>query len=167
MNPGQNKNISIIVAVAENNAIGKNNELLWHLPDDLKRFKKITSGHMVIMGRRTYLSLPGGALPNRVNVVISDVPGESFAGCKIARSVTEALDLCDDKEECFIIGGGMIYRQFLPYATRLYLTVVHKHFDADTFFPEINYDEWIEVSGEKVLMENTAYPHSFLVYERR
>src|SRR3972149_2923691 len=132
-----NKNISIIVAIAENNAIGKNNELLWKLPDDLKRFKKITTGHTVIMGRRTFESLPAGALPNRKNLVISDIPGEVFENCQMAYSIEEALALCDENEEAFVIGGGMIYKHFLPHARKLYITKVHEEFDADTYFPEI------------------------------
>jgi dihydrofolate reductase len=163
-----NKNISIIVAIAENNAIGKNNELLWKLPGDLKRFKKITSGHTVIMGRRTFESLPDGALPNRKNIVISDIPDELFPNCQMAYSIEEALAICDEKEESFVIGGGMIYKQFLPHARRLYLTIVHKDFDADTFFPEINYDEWKEISRERIsTSESGEYPHSFLIYERK
>jgi dihydrofolate reductase len=163
-----NKNISIIVAIAENNAIGKNNELLWKLSDDLKRFKKITTGHTVIMGRRTFESLPNGALPNRDNLVISDIPGEIFKNCRMAYSIEEALTLCDEKEESFVIGGGMIYKQFLPHARKLYLTRVHKEFDGDTFFPEINYDEWKEISRERFSgSEKNEYPHSFIIYERK
>jgi dihydrofolate reductase len=163
-----NKNISIIVAIAENNAIGKNNRLLWKLSDDLKRFKKITTGHTVIMGRRTFESLPDGALSNRINLVISDRPGEAFKNCRMAYSIEEALELCSEKEESFVIGGGMIYKQFLPHARRLYLTKVHEEFDADTFFPEINYDEWNEISRESILnSEKNEYPHSFIVYERK
>lgn len=163
-----NKNISIIVAIAENNAIGNNNELLWKLSDDLRRFKKITSGHKVIMGRRTFESLPKGALPNRMNLVISDRPTEVFENCQMAYSIEEALGLCDEKEEAFVIGGGMIYKQFLPHARKLYLTKVHEEFEADTFFPEINYDEWNEISRESSLIsEKNEYPHSYIVYERK
>jgi len=163
-----NKNISVIVAIAENNAIGKNNELLWKLSDDLKRFKKITAGHTVIMGRRTFQSLPGGALPNRRNMVISDIPGEIFDNCIMASSFEEALSLCDEKEESFIIGGGMVYKQFLPHTRKLYITKVHREFDADTFFTEINYDEWNEISREHIpATEKNEFPHTFIVYERK
>jgi dihydrofolate reductase len=163
-----NKNISIIVAIAENNAIGRNNGLLWKLSDDLRRFKKITTCHTVIMGRRTFESLPNGALPNRINLVMSDKPGEVFENCQMAYSIEEALELCDEKEESFVIGGGMIYKQFLPHARKLYLTKVHEEFEADTFFPEINYDEWNEISRESALIsEKNEYPHSFIVYERK
>ena len=100
------QNISIIVAIASNRAIGKDNRLLWHLSDDLKRFKKLTTGHTLIMGRNTYLSLPNGALPNRRHIVISDIAGETFEGCEMATSIKESLALAGTKEECFVIGGG-------------------------------------------------------------
>ena len=163
-----NKNISIIVAIAENNAIGKKNELLWNLPEDLKRFKQITSRHTVIMGRRTFLSLPKGALPNRKNIVISDVAGESFPGCEMVPSVQEAISLCDEKEESFVIGGGIVYRQFMPHARKLYITRVHKEFKADTFFPEINFDEWDEIERIKFPADGkNPYPFSFITYIRK
>ena len=134
--------ISIIVAIAENMAIGKNNDLLWHIPEDLKRFKRITSGHPVIMGKRTYESLPRRPLPNRRNIVITDIKGEDLEGCEMAWSIAEAMAKCNPSEENFVIGGASIYRQFLPYAGRLYLTRIHKSFDADVFFPEIDYSQW-------------------------
>ena len=168
MSPAYNKNISIIVAIAENRAIGNNNELLWRLSEDLKRFKKITSGHTVIMGRNTFLSLPKGALPNRKNIVISDVKDEQFEGCLMASSVPEAMAEIGEKEEAFIIGGGMVYKQFLPHATRLYLTMVHHSFDADTFFPEINYDEWEEKERSfHPADEKNEYDHTFILYKRK
>lgn len=162
------KNISIIVAIAENNAIGKDNQLLCHLPDDLKHFKKITSGHTVVMGRNTFLSLPAGALPNRTNIVISDVPGEEYPGCIMASSIEDALSKTDEMGECFIIGGGMVYKQFLPHASKLYITQVHSSFEADTFFPQINYDEWVELSRELNLPdEKNPYEYSYIVYMRK
>ncbi|HYW97395.1 MAG TPA: dihydrofolate reductase [Bacteroidales bacterium] len=163
-----NKNISIIVAIAENNAIGKDNKLLWKLSDDLKRFKKITSGHTVIMGRRTFLSLPNGPLPNRKNIVITDVAGEQFGGCLMAGSIEEAMTLIDDADEAFIIGGGMVYKQFLPHARKIYLTRVEHIFQADTFFPSLNLDEWDEIQREHVeASDKNEYPHTFLVYSRK
>ena len=162
------KNISIIVALADNNAIGKNNELLFHLPDDLKRFKRITTGHPVIMGRNTYLSLPKGALPERTNIVISDISGEKFPDCIMAYSTEDALSKTDEMDECFIIGGGMVYRQFLPHASKLYITRIHENFDADTFFPEINYDEWNEVSREiNPPTEKVPFEYSYIIYTRK
>ena len=134
--------ISIIVAIAENMAIGKNNDLLWHIAEDLKRFKRITSGHPVIMGKRTYESLPRRPLPKRRNIVISDIKGEEIVGCEMAYSIEEAITKCDPAEENFIIGGASVYRQFLPHADRLYLTLIHKSFDGDVFFPEIDFSQW-------------------------
>lgn len=163
-----NKNISVIVAIAENNAIGKDNRLLWKLSEDLKRFKKITSGHTVIMGRRTFLSLPNGPLPNRTNIVISDVPGEQFDGCQMAASIEEAMTSLDNEEEAFVIGGGMVYKQFLPHARKIYLTRVEHTFEADTFFPSLNLDEWNEIHRESVgASDKNDYPHTFLIYERK
>ena len=135
-------NISIIVAIAQNFAIGKNNNLLFHLPNDLEHFKEITTGKTIVMGRNTLLSLPKWPLPNRRHVVISDVPGDQFEGCEMASSVEDAIQLVKSDEEAFIIGGGMVYRQFFPLAQKLYLTLVHQDFDADVYFPEINYSEW-------------------------
>ncbi|MEX0986654.1 MAG: dihydrofolate reductase [Bacteroidales bacterium] len=166
--PKTRRNISIIVAIAENNAIGKENRLLWHLSDDLKRFKKLTTGHTVIMGRNTYLSLPNGALPDRRNIVITDKPDETFDRCIMAYSMDEALELAGEKDECFIMGGGMVYGQMLPVAGKLYLTKVHKAFDADTFFPEIDYSEWNEVESEFVDEGGkNEFPHTYYLYERR
>ncbi len=143
--------ISIIVAIADNRAIGKNNDLLWHIPADLKRFKRITSGHPVIMGRRTYESLPKRPLPNRRNIVITDIPGERFEGCEMAYSIDEAAALCHPGDENFVMGGASVYRQFLPITDRLYLTVVHKAFEGDVFFPEIDFSKW-------KLMESEHFP---------
>jgi dihydrofolate reductase len=150
MDTGIRNNISIIVAIAANRAIGKDNRLLWHLPDDLKRFKKLTTGHTLVMGRNTFLSLPNGALPNRRHIVISDIPGESFPGCEMAGSVEQAIELAGTEDECFVIGGGMVYAQFLPLAGKLYLTEVHESFEADTFFPEIDFSQWRAVATEEV-----------------
>lgn len=160
--------ISIIVAVAENNAIGKDNKLLWHLSDDLKRFKKLTTGRTVIMGRKTYESLPVRPLPNRRNVVISDIPGDEIEGCLMAYSIEDALKLCDPERENFIIGGGSIYRQFMKHANKLYITKVHHIFDADTFFPEISNSEWELIEEtEHSPDEKNPYPYSFLIFKRR
>ena len=162
------KNISIIVAIAENYAIGLNNKLLWHLSDDLKRFKKITTGHTMIMGRNTFLSLPNGALPNRRHIVISDIEGESFEACEMAGSIDEAIALAGENDECFVIGGGMVYKQFLPLAGKIYLTRVHKAFEADTFFPEIDFTEWEMIESEEVPgSEKNEFSHLYSVYVRK
>lgn len=154
------QNISIIVAIAQNFAIGKNNDLLFHLPNDLKRFKKITSGHAVIMGKRTLFSLPKGPLPNRRNIVISDIPGETFDGCETVYSIDEAVESVRNEPEAFVIGGGMIYRQFYPIAGKLYLTMAHHDFDADTFFPEIDFNDWKELSREDLYDEKNNFSYS-------
>ena len=160
-------NISIIVAIGENNAIGKDNRLLWHLSDDLKRFKKLTTGHTLIMGRNTFLSLSNGALPNRRHIVISDVPGETFDGCEMARSIDQAIGMAGNDEECFVIGGGMVYAQFLRRVGKLYLTQVHQSFEADTFFPEIDFRQWKAIRSEFVEAgEKNEYPHSYTEFVR-
>jgi len=160
-------NISIIVAIASNRAIGKDNRLLWHLSDDLKRFKKLTTGHTLIMGRNTFLSLPNGALPNRRHIVISDIPEESFEGCEMAHSIEEAIELAGTSEECFVIGGGMVYKQFLPVAGKLYLTQVYASFEADTFFPEIDFSQWKALATEEVdAGERNQYRHSYTEFIR-
>ena len=154
------KNISIIVAIAENFAIGKNNDLLFHLPTDLKRFKEITTGHTLIMGRNTLLSLPKWPLPNRRHIVITDIPDDVFAGCEVVFSIDQAIEKVKDENEAFIIGGGMIYRQFYPLAGKLYLTLVHKPFDADVYFPEINYSDWLETAREDLFDEKNGFSYS-------
>ena len=161
------QNISIIVAIAQNCAIGKNNDLLFHLPNDLKRFKQITTGHPVIMGRNTLLSLPKGALPNRRNIVITDNPEEQFDRCEMVLSIEEAIRAVENEQEAFIIGGGMIYRQFYPLAGKLYLTLVNKDFDADVYFPEINFSDWNEVSREDLFDEKNGFSYSYLDLQRK
>ena len=159
--------ISIIVAIAENNAIGKDNDLLWHIPSDLKRFKKITSGHTVIMGRRTFESLPRRPLPNRRNIVITDIRDEMFEGCEMAYSIDEALAKCESPEENFVIGGASVYRQFLRYADRLYLTLVKKSYDGDVFFPEIDFSQWRLSSSEVFPPDETRdFSYANEIYER-
>jgi dihydrofolate reductase len=162
------KKVSIIVAIARNFAIGRNNQLLWHIPADLKRFKKITSGHRVIMGKLTYESLPVRPLKNRTNIVITDKQGETFEGCTTVYSIDEALNLCDDTEESFVIGGGSIYRQFLPYCNKLYLTMIDKDFEADTFFYQVDLDQWKLVEREDIAFDDElGFSYSFLTYEKR
>ncbi|MBR1517515.1 MAG: dihydrofolate reductase [Bacteroidales bacterium] len=139
-------NISIIVAVASNWAIGKDNNLLWHISDDLKHFKQLTSGHPVIMGRRTFLSLPRRPLPNRHNIVLSHNPDFSYDDISVVHSVGQAVNLVRSESESFVIGGAEIYKAFLPLATTLYVTHVLSHFDADTFFPPIDTSLFREIS---------------------
>lgn len=160
--------ISIIVAMAENRAIGRNGDLIWHNSRDLKQFKKITSGHTVIMGYKTYLSLPGlRALPNRRNIILSSRLDEAPEGFELVSSIPQALEAVKDEEEVFVIGGGIVYEQFLPYADRLYLTRIGKSFEADTYFPFINFDEWDLVDLEVIDDDpQVDYEYRFEVWER-
>ena len=164
----KNAPLSLIVAVDEQNAIGRNQQLLVYLPNDLKHFKQITSGHTVVMGRKTFESLPNGALPNRENIVLSANPSFATEGVTVCRNLDEAIALCSG-EILFIIGGGTVYNEALPYADTLYLTRIHHTFaDADTFFPEIVAAEWFEVSrDEHPADERHPYPYTFIVLKRR
>lgn len=142
-------NIKIIVAAAENNAIGKNNELLCYLPNDLKFFKATTWGSVVAMGRKTFESLGNKTLPGRINVVITRNKDWQFDGAETVASIEEAVALAKEKQykEIFIAGGGDIYRQALPVANTVYLTRIHTTIEGDTFFPVLNNDEWKKVSS--------------------
>jgi dihydrofolate reductase len=139
--------ISIVVAIAENNAIGKENKLLWHLPADLKHFKTITTGHPIIMGRKTYESV-GKPLPNRRNIVITRDTSLRLPGVEVVSTLDAAIALCEGTEEIFIGGGAEIYKMAMHLTDRIYLTVVKAVFDADTFFPPILPEEWEETSRE-------------------
>ena len=158
--------LSIIVAVAENNVIGRNNSLIWHITEDLKYFKRITSGHTIIMGRKTFESI-GKPLPNRTNVVISRNVGFNPEGCIVASSLSEAIARTNPDEENFVIGGGSIYCEAIGIADKLYLTKVHCSYEGDTFSPEIG-DEWKEISREDFERgEKFEHPFSFIIYERK
>jgi len=159
--------ISIIVAVSEDLGIGKGNDLLWHLPEDMKRFKRLTTGKTVIMGRRTWESLPRKPLPGRRNIVITDIPGETFEGAEPALSINDAISKCPGNEETFIIGGSSIYRQFMPIADRLYITHVHKKASADVFFPEIDPEIWKVAEKEEFNPEDGGIHYTYVIYERR
>jgi len=143
--------ISIIAAIAKNNVIGKDNDLIWHIPEDLKRFKKLTSGHSIIMGRKTYESLPFKPLPNRKNIVISRIKDLKLQGAIVVKNPEEAIKICKGENEVFICGGAEIYKLFLPIANKMYLTRIHKSFNGDTFFPEIDYLIW------KIMCESDIY----------
>ena len=160
--------ISIIVAVAENYAIGKKGDLLCHLPADLKHFKEITSGKTVLMGERTFYSLPKHPLPNRRNIVLTDVAGKTFEGAEAVYSLQDLCVKVQGEEEAFVIGGGMVYRQMMPIADKLYITHIHHSWDdADTFFPEIKEDEWKLISSEEHKAdEKNPYDFTFAEYER-
>lgn len=157
--------INIIAAVAQNNAIGNENKLIYWLPNDLKRFKALTTGHTIIMGRNTFDSLPKGALPNRRNVVLSRSVSE-LPGCDVYPSLEDALSHCTPDEDIYIIGGASVYNQALPLADRLCLTEIHDTpAQADTFFPD--YSDWKESAREDHdIDEKHAYRYSFVDYTR-
>lgn len=161
--------LSIIVAVAENNAIGKDNDLIWYISDDLKRFKRLTTGHTILMGRKTFESLPNGSLPKRTNVVITRDESLKLDKCLMMNSIEEAIEKYkDSEEEVFIIGGGSIYEKMLPFAKKLYLTKVHESFDADVFFPEINMEEWkITAEENHSKGEKNEFDFSFIDLVRK
>lgn len=158
--------ITIVVAISQNNAIGRDNQLLWHLPADLKHFKSITTGHTVIMGRKTYDSI-GKPLPNRRNIVITRQQGLQLAGIEVVNSLEEALSLCKTDEEVFIIGGAEIYKQALPLVHKIELTRVHQEFEADAFFSELAKETWKEVWKEDHLPdEKNKFAYTFSTLER-
>ena len=163
-----NNMLTIIAAASENNALGKDNQLVWHLPDDFKRFKSLTSGHYIVMGRKTFESFPK-PLPNRTHIIITrqkdyEVP----EGCLVASSLKKAIDLCPKEEEVFIIGGGEIYKQSIEIADKIDLTRVHTTIEADTFFPEIDTDKWKLVFEEfHCKDEKHDYDFTFLTYVKR
>lgn len=158
--------ISIIVAVAKNGAIGKNNDLLWHISDDLKRFKAITSEHTVVMGKKTYESLPFKPLPKRENIVITRNKNIHFEGCTMANSIEEIVTkYATSEDEIFVIGGANIYEQFLPFANKLYITLVYKDFDGDVFFPNIDESIW-KISEKSGILhdERSNLDYAFFTY---
>ena len=160
--------INIIVAIGEGNrVIGDRGKLPWHIPEDLKRFRKTTAGHPIIMGKKTFLSI-GRALPGRTNIVLSDAPwNDAPDGIVIARSLEDALEKARNapgNEEVFVIGGGMVYTQALSHADRLYLTLVHAHFDGDAFFPE--YEKAFPKAVSREERKSDGYRYEFLVLER-
>ena len=147
--------------------IGKRNALPWYLPADLGHFKEITTGKPVIMGKNTYESI-GRPLPNRLNIVLSDDHNYKIEGCVVANSLEEALDYVKEAEEVMIIGGALVYKQFLPVAKRMYLTRVYHDFEGDVYFPEFDEKEWQEISREDFMADaKNPYDYSFLTLERK
>lgn len=160
--------ITIIVATDRKNGIGYRNNLLAHLPGDLQRFKKITMGHCLIMGKKTWESLPVRPLSGRKNIVLTDNELDCFDCADTARSIEEAISLCEPGREIFIIGGGSVYRQFMPLADRLMVTHIDEEFPADTFFPEIDKDEWYLSEREAYLSEDQdTISFTYTTYIRR
>ena len=163
--------ITLIAAVAQNRALGKNNQLLWHLPNDLQFFKRTTLNHPIVMGRKTYDSI-GRALPKRLNIVISRQANLTIAGCTVVRTLEEAIQLASEPAhqpdnttpEVFIIGGAQIYAAALPLANRMVLTEVKRDFEADVFFPEWNKAEWLEIAREENRDTETELEYDFVDY---
>lgn len=160
--------ISIVAALADDYAIGYKKKLPWNLPADMKHFKNLTTGHTVVMGKRTFESLPNGPLPNRTNIVLTTMLSEGVVeGYFEADSLEDALELCSNAEQVFVIGGAAVYKQCMDSVDSMYLTWVHGDFKADTYFPEIDWNKWKEVSREDHSTdEKNEYPYSFSVYER-
>ena len=161
--------LSAIVVIADDGAIGKDNGLLCHLPADLKHFKSITMGHTIIMGRRTFESLPKGALPGRENIVVSRNADYRAEGAKVCTSIEQAVAEASMPGECFIIGGAQLYASTIAQVDKLYLTAIHAHFDdADAYFPAINPEEWTEIDREAHQAdEKNRYDYSFVTLKRK
>ena len=161
--------INLIVAIAENNAIGIAGDLLCHLPNDLKHFKEITSGATVVMGKNTFFSLPRRPLPNRRNIVLTTDTEFAYENTEVAHSIEQLYTLLNDEEEVFIIGGGKVYEQFINAVDKLYVTHIHHTWkDADTFFPEIDPNTWQCVSTQRnEADEKNPYPYTFAVYTKK
>ncbi len=159
--------ITLIAAIGENNELGKNNDLIWHLPADLKRFKKITTGHSIIMGRNTYESI-GKPLPNRTSIIITRNKNYTAKGCIVVHSLTEALAQVPKNQTAFIIGGAQIYKEAINLVDCLDICKVHSSFDADVYFPEIDTAIWQETCRESFLANETHnYNYSFVTYHKK
>lgn len=159
--------ITLIAAIGENNELGKDNQLIWHLPDDFKRFKSITTNHYIVMGRKTFESFPK-PLPNRTHVIITRQKKVALGNCIIVNSIKDAIAVCPKGEDIFVIGGGEIYKQSIDFADKLELTRVHHTFDADTHFPTIDLDKWNLVFEEfHPKDEKHNYDFTFLTYLRK
>lgn len=160
--------ISIIVAVSEDWGIGKDNELLWHISEDLRRFKRLTQGNTVVMGKKTWESLPKKPLPGRKNIVLTDIPGECIDSAITAYSIEDSLSKCSKEENIFVIGGGSIYRQFMPLADRLYITHVHKKTSADVYFPVIDLKIWKVMEKEEFISDDkSGISYTYVIYGRK
>jgi dihydrofolate reductase len=159
--------VSMIVAIAENNAIGKGNQLLWRMPADLKHFKNATTGHTVIMGRKTFDSV-GKPLPNRRNIVVTRNAELQIDGAEVVTTLDKAIDLCGDGEEVFIVGGAEIYKMAMDLTDKIYLTMIHGIFDADTFFPFIDREIWQETDVEEYKAdEKNPFDYTFSTLVRK
>lgn len=157
--------LSIIVAMDTNRVIGHNNQLPWHLPADLQHVKKLTLNHSIVMGRKNYESI-GRPLPKRRNIILSR-SNYAASGCEIANSVEEVFEMCKNEDEVFIFGGEEIYKLFLPYVDKMYITLIHRKFDGDTYFPQVDMNEWREISNkEGIVDDKNVYKHTFRIYQK-
>src|SRR5690606_308269 len=159
--------ISLLVAMDKNRLIGKDNDLPWRLPADLAYFKRVTMGHPIIMGRKTYDSI-GRPLPGRENIIVTRDTSYKMEGCKVIHSIDEILKLNEEHDqELFVIGGAEIFKEILPYSDRLYITEIDEEFEGDTYFPAFDKSEWKVISEEKgVKDEKNPYDYTFMVYEK-
>ena len=161
-----NPRVSLVVAMAKNRVIGRNNTLPWHLPADLKHFKALTMGHHIVMGRKTYESI-GKPLPGRTSVVVTRNPELKIEGCTIARSLEQALAACAGDDEIFVVGGAELYAQAMPLADTLYVTEIQRDVEGDAHFPEFNRGEWREVSREmRSQQQPQPLEYHFVTYRR-
>ncbi|MDW7616721.1 dihydrofolate reductase [Peribacillus simplex] len=160
--------ISLIVAMDQNRVIGNNNQLPWHLPADLQYFKKVTMGHPIIMGRKTFESI-GRVLPGRENVIVTRNPEYKAEGCLVLHDTLEIKTFADNSsDEVFVIGGAEIFKEILPYTDRLYITVIHETFEGDTFFPVIDENEWDKISSNQgSIDEKNRYAHDFIILQKK
>lgn len=159
--------VTFIAAMDRNRVIGKENNIPWRIPRDWEYVKETTIGHSIILGRRNFESI-GRILPGRRNIVLTRNPDFFFEGCEIVHSVQEVFDLCENEQEIFIFGGEEIYRAFLPYAEKMHITKINHEFKGDTFFPEVDFSEWMEVAVKKGIRDDkNPYSYSFHIYERR
>ena len=156
--------VTLIAAIDQNRVLGKDNQLIWHLPEDLKRFKRLTTGHAIIMGRKTFESLPK-ALPNRHNIVVTRNQNYSKEGITVCHSMKDALEYAKDDEQPFVIGGGQIYEQAIGLADVIELTEIHSQFEGDVFFPKINLKEWGIEKEER--MVHSDFEYSFKTYTKK
>ena len=160
------RTLTMIAAAAENNALGKDNDLIWHISEDLKRFKRLTTGHAIIMGRKTFESMPK-ALPNRTNIVLTKRKDYQALGAEVVHTIEDALNLVKEDVQPFIIGGGQIYSLFMPLCDRIELTRVHHEFDADVYFPDIDLNEFEVIAEEYVSKtEEQPYNYTYLTYQK-
>lgn len=162
-----NMKVSLIVAMDKNRVIGKENDIPWRIPKDWEYVKQTTKGHPIILGRKNLESI-GKALPYRRNIILTKQKDFTFNGCEIAHSIDDVFKLCKNEQEVFIFGGEQIYSMFLPYIEKIYMTKIHHEFEGDTFFPEVNVEEWNEVSVIKGVTNNkNPYEYYFHIYERK